>query len=134
MTDKIKQKGSLDSVAEDLFVELFCDSFGRYVIIDECHLGAADTYRKVLSYIKPEFTLGLTATSDRADGESILEDFKNVAHKLDLQQAVELGELVPIRCIRVKTNVDLSMVRINEVKYYAQDLESKLFVPERKSY
>lgn len=44
---------------------------------------------KVLSYFKPEFTLGLTATPDRADGESILEDFKNVAHKLDLQQAVE---------------------------------------------
>jgi len=54
-----------------------------------------------------------------------------VAHKLDLQQAVELGELVPIRCIRVKTNVDLSTVRINGIKYYAQDLESKLFVPER---
>lgn len=87
--------------------------------------------RKVLSYFKPEFTLGLTATPDRADGESIMEDFKNVAHKLDLQQAVELGELVPIRCIRVKTNVDLSTVRINGIKYYAQDLESKLFVPER---
>ena len=48
-----------------------------------------------------------------------------------MQQAVELGELVPIRCIRVKTNVDLSTVRINGIKYYAQDLESKLFVPER---
>jgi len=28
MTDKIKQKWSLGSVAEDLFVELFCDTFG----------------------------------------------------------------------------------------------------------
>lgn len=108
------------------------DDFG-YVIIDECHHGAADTYKKVLSYFKPEFTLGLTATPDRTDGESILEDFKNVAHKLDLPQAVELGVLVPIRCIRVKTNVDLSTVRINGVKYYAQDLESKLFVPERNN-
>ena len=53
--------------------------------------------------------------------------------KLDFQQAVELGVLVPIRCIRVKTNVDLSTVRINGVKYYAQDLESKLFVPERNN-
>ena len=98
---------------------------------DECHHGAADTYRKVLSYFRPEFTLGLTATPDRTDGESILEDFKNVAHKLDLKEAVELGELVPIRCIRVKTNVDLSTVRINGINYYSQDLESKLFVPER---
>jgi len=120
---------SIQSVARNL--ERFKpDDFG-YIIVDECHHGTADTYRKVLSYFKPEFTLGLTATPDRADGESILEDFKNVAHKLDLQQAVELGELVPIRCIRVKTNVDLSTVRINGIKYYAQDLESKLFVPER---
>jgi len=28
LTEKIKQKGSLGSVAEDLFVELFCDTFG----------------------------------------------------------------------------------------------------------
>lgn len=54
-----------------------------------------------------------------------------MAHKLDLQKAVELGELVPIRCIRVKTNVDLTSVRINGIKYNSQDLESKLFIPER---
>ncbi len=120
---------SIQSISRNL-EEFKPDDFG-YVIIDECHHGAADTYRKVLSYFKPEFTLGLTATPDRADGDSILEDFKNIAHKLDLKEAVELGELVPIRCIRVKTNVDLSTVRINGINYYSQDLESKLFVPER---
>ena len=120
---------SIQSISRNL-EEFKPDDFG-YVIIDECHHGAADTYRKVLSYFRPEFTLGLTATPDRADGESILEDFKNVAHKLDLKEAVELGELVPIRCIRVKTNVDLSTIRINGINYYSQDLESKLFVPER---
>jgi hypothetical protein len=44
---------------------------------------------------------------------------------------MEMGELSPIRCIRIKTNVDLSSVRINRIKYRSQDLESKLFVPER---
>lgn len=120
---------SIQSVARNLD-EFKPEDFG-YVIIDECHHATAESYRKILSYFKPEFTLGLTATPDRADGENILADFKNVAHKLDLKIAVELGELVPIRCIRVKTNVDLSTVRINGIKYYAQDLESKLFVPER---
>ena len=60
-----------------------------------------------------------------------MEIFQNVAHKLDLETAVELGVLVPIRCIRVKTNVDISNIRINGIKYNTQDLESKLFVPER---
>ncbi len=121
--------GSIQSVAKNI-EEFRPEDFG-YVIIDECHHGAASTYKKILGYFKPEFTLGLTATPDRADGEDLLEVFKKVAHKLDLHTAVEIGELVPIRCIRVKTNIDLSTVRINGIKYYSQDLESKLFVPER---
>lgn len=121
--------GSIQSVAQN--IEMFKpDDFG-YVIIDECHHSAASTYQKILSYFKPKFTLGLTATPERMDGEDILEIFKNVAHKLDLQTAVEMGELVPIRCIRIKTNVDISDVRINGIKYNSTDLESKLFVPER---
>ena len=61
----------------------------------------------------------------------MLELFQNVAHKMDLKTAVERGVLVPIRCIRVKTNIDLTDVRINGIKYNSQDLESKLFIPER---
>ena len=80
----------------------------------------------------PEMILGgLTATPERSDGEDMLELFQNVAHKMDLKTAVERGVLVPIRCIRVKTNIDLTDVRINGIKYNSQDLESKLFIPER---
>jgi superfamily II DNA or RNA helicase len=53
-------------------------------------------------------TLSLTATPEIADGEDILKLFKNVAHKLDLQTVVDIGELVPIRYIRVKTNEELA--------------------------
>lgn len=121
--------GSVQSISQSL-EEFNPEDFG-YIVIDEAHHGAAETYKKILRYFKPQFTLGLTATPERTDGEDLLETFKNVAHKLDLQKAVELGELVPIRCIRVKTNVDLTSVRINGIKYNSQDLESKLFIPER---
>lgn len=120
---------SIQSVVQNL--DAFSpDDFG-YIIIDEAHHGTANSYKKILGHFKPKFTLGLTATPDRTDGEDILELFKNVAHKLDLETAVEIGELVPIRCIRVKTNVDLSDVRINGIKYNSKDLESKLFVADR---
>ncbi len=121
--------GSIQSVAQNL-EDFQADDFA-YLIIDECHHGAAGSYKKILGYFQPEFTLGLTATPERIDGEDLLEIFQNIAHKLDLQTAVNLEELVPVRCVRVKTNVDLSTVRINGIKYYSQDLESKLFVPER---
>jgi len=111
-TERVKQPGahvvcgSVQSVA--LHLEQFKDNAFDYLIIDEAHHAAADTYQKVLTYFKPKFTLGLTATPERMDGKSILEIFKNTAHKLDIQTAVELGELTPVRCIRIHTNIDLT--------------------------
>lgn len=102
-----------------------------YIIIDECHHAASKSYQAILSYFKPKFILGLTATPERTDGQDMLELFQNVAHKMDLKTAVEQGILAPIRCVRVKTDIDLSDVRIHGIRYDAQDLESKLFVPER---
>ena len=121
--------GSVQSVA--LHLEDFKDDDFDYLIVDEAHHAAADTYQKVLSYFKPSFTLGLTATPERADDKSILDIFKNTAHKLDIQTAVEIGELVPVRCIRIHTNIDLTKVRFNSVQYNIRDLESKIYVPER---
>ena len=121
--------GSVQSIA--IHLDEFKDSDFDYLIVDEAHHAAADTYQKVLSYFKPAFTLGLTATPERADDKSILEIFKNTAHKLDIQTAVEIGELVPVRCIRIHTNIDLTKVRFNSIQYNIRDLESKIYVPER---
>lgn len=119
----------VQSISKDL--EKFSPTDFDYLIVDECHHAAANTYQKIFTYFHPKFILGLTATPERSDGEDMLELFQNVAHKMDLKTAVERGVLVPIRCIRVKTNIDLTDVRINGIKYNSQDLESKLFIPER---
>ena len=121
--------GSVQSVA--LHLDDFKNDDFDYLIVDEAHHAAADIYQKVLAYFKPAFTLGLTATPERADDKSILDIFKNTAHKLDIQTAVEIGELVPVRCIRIHTNIDLTKVRFNSVQYNIRDLESKIYVPER---
>jgi DNA or RNA helicases of superfamily II len=112
----------LDQFREDAF---------DYLIIDEAHHASADTYQKVLAYFKPQFTLGLTATPERADDVNILEIFKNTAHKLDIQTAVEIGALVPVRCIRIHTNIDMTKVRFNSVQYNIRDLDVKICVTER---
>lgn len=120
---------TVQSISKDL--EKFSPTDFDYLIVDECHHAAANTYQKIFTYFHPKFILGLTATPERSDGEDMLELFQNVAHKMDLKTAVDRGVLVPIRCIRVKTNIDLTDVRINGIKYNSQDLESKLFIPER---
>ena len=120
---------TVQSISKDL--EKFSPTDFDYLIVDECHHAVANTYQKIFTYFHPKFILGLTATPERSDGEDMLELFQNVAHKMDLKTAVERGVLVPIRCIRVKTNIDLTDVRINGIKYNSQDLESKLFIPGR---
>lgn len=113
---------ALDRFAPDVF---------EYIIVDECHHAAAETYQKIFKHFTPKFILGLSATPERNDGQDLLELFQTVAHKMDLKTAIEQGILAPIRCIRIKTNIDLSDVRIHGIKYNARDLESKLFIPER---
>lgn len=122
--------GSVQSVA--LHLERFRDNDFDYLIVDEAHHASAETYQKILAYFHPSFTLGLTATPERTDDNQVILDiFKNTAHKLDIQTAVEIGELVPVRCIRIHTNIDLTKVRFNSVQYNIRDLESKIYVPER---
>lgn len=121
--------GTVQSLSENL--SSFRPDDFNYLIIDEAHHATADSYQQILKYFKPQFTLGLTATEDRADGQSALEVFRSAAHRLSLREAVESGELVPIRCVRVDTNVDLTKVRFNEVQYNRRDIEEAILVPGR---
>lgn len=128
-TDTYVVCGSIQSIIRNL--DQFKPDDFAYLIIDECHHASAKSYTKILTYFRPKFTLGLTATPERADGADLLEVFQTVAHKLDIKDAVEAGVLCPVRCIRVKTNIDMSDVRINGFKYNALDLEQTIMIPDR---
>ncbi len=120
---------SVQSLSDSL-AEFSPESFD-YIIIDEAHHAPADTYKRILGYFRPKFILGLSATPDRPDGKSVLAFFQDSAHRMTIQEAVSKGELVPIRCVRVRTNVDLTHVRFNQIQYSAHDLENAVFVPAR---
>ena len=123
--------GSVQSISAHL--DDFSKDDFKYIVVDEAHHGTADTYKKIFDYFDADFTLGLTATPERADGEDVLKLFKNVAHKVDLETAVKKNYLSEIRCIRIKTDIDISDVRIHGIKYDQKDFESKLFVPQRNN-
>ena len=123
--------GTIQSIALNL--DLFQEDDFNYLIVDEAHHAAAETYQKVIKYFNPSFTLGMTATPERADDINILETFKNTAHKLDIQTAVEIGALAPVRCIRIHTNIDMSNVRFNSVKYNIRDLDNVIYVQDRNA-
>jgi len=120
---------TVQSISKSL--EAFDEREFGYIIIDESHHASAESYRKVIGYFRTKFILGLTATPERHDGQSLIEIFKNCSHRLELEDAIEQGLLVPIRCVRVKTNIDLNKIRYGGVDYRARDLGELLTIPDR---
>lgn len=61
-----------------------------YIIIDEAHRSAADTYQRVMGHFRPQFMLGMTATPERTDGFNVFELFDyNVPYEIRLNKALE---------------------------------------------
>lgn len=73
-------------------------SFGL-VIVDETHHATAATWKETIAHFmqNPDTRLlGVTATSDRADGESLRQIFRSVAFQYGIRDAIDHGYLVPI--------------------------------------
>ena len=78
-----------------------------YVVVDEVHHAAAESYRRILDRVDPAFLLGLTATPDRSDAADILGLFDDfVAYRADIARGIELGRLTPFHYVGVKDNID----------------------------
>ena len=79
-----------------------------YIVLDEAHHGTADSYRGLLTQFNPGVLLGLTATPERMDGESILPDFGgHFAAEIRLPEALEEKLLCPFHYFGVSDPVSL---------------------------
>ena len=71
------------------------------VITDEAHHAVAETYRRIVDYLRPRVHLGFTATPNRADGKGLAEAFDDIVFERDLRWGIEHGYLSDIDCRRV---------------------------------
>lgn len=89
-----------------------------YIIVDEAHHVTSKSYKEVVDYFEPNFLLGLTATSNRMDGNSIYEVFdENIACDIRLNDALEHNLVVPFHYFGISDiqtldyeNIDLSKI------------------------
>ncbi|MGL5617163.1 MAG: DEAD/DEAH box helicase [Sarcina sp.] len=87
---------TIQSLSKDEILKSFDSNHFDYIIIDEVHKAGAKTYDKILSYFKPEFLLGMTATPERTDDFDIFKVFDyNIAYEIRLKQALEEDLLCP---------------------------------------
>ena len=100
-----------------------------YVVVDEAHHTAAPTRDKVVTYFKPKFLLGLTATPIRGDGKDIYAYYHdNIAISLPLEVALVDGLLTPIIYKTLSDNVDTNELYMALSNLEGLDLDS-LFTP-----
>ncbi len=99
--------------------------FYDYIIVDEFHHAAANTYQKLLSYYTPKILLGLTATPERMDGQSILSYFDNrIAAEIRLPEAIDRKLLCPFQYFGVTDEIDLKDLKWERGGYDKRELSN----------
>lgn len=120
---------SVQSLKQPVLDKLSAEHF-EFVVIDEFHHAEASTYRRLLNHLQPQELLGLTATPERSDGESVQKFFDyRVAHELRLWDALHLQLLTPMHYYGIADGTDLTGLTWNRNKqaYDATEL-SDLYV------
>lgn len=125
-----------------------------WIVIDEVHRAAAESYQRIFDYFKPDFWFGMSATPVRGDGKSIYELFDfNVACHIGIRLALEEDLLCPFHYYAIddleiddqkadelshfERLVDDERIRhiLRETKYYGYSgsrLKGLMFVSSRK--
>lgn len=81
--------------SQETYKKFSPDAFD-FIIVDEVHRGAANSYKPVFEYFNSEFVLGLTATPERPDSGDIFRLFDfNVPYEIRLKAALDADMLAP---------------------------------------
>ena len=103
-------------------IEGYPKDYFKTIVIDEAHHAAAPSYRRVIDYFNPPFLLGVTATPQRSDSVRLVDVFDEIVYYKSIQDLIEDGWLSPLIGYRVKTNVDISDVEIQNGDYITSSL------------
>lgn len=124
---------SVQTLSRAAFLERHDLSRFDYVVIDEFHHAAADSYLRLLDALSPRFLLGLTATPFRGDHRDLLELCDGtLAYQVGLFEAIALGWLVPFRYFGVADTVVYDDTLLTARRTYdARKLTRRVNTPER---
>lgn len=97
-----------------------------YVVVDEFHHAAADSYQRLLAHVRPKVLLGMTATPERADGLDVMGWFGGEASaEIRLPDAIGRRLLCPFQYFGVSDCVDLGDLTWQRGGYDVRQLEAR---------
>lgn len=106
---------TIHTVHSRRMVEKLGSLFWRMVIVDEAHHLPAKTFDQFISAVQPHYLLGLTATPERSDGQSLMHYFDSrpdgsPAVSLRLWDALDQQLLTPFEYYATADDTDMTSV------------------------
>lgn len=118
--------------SQNRFLEFERNEFD-FIVVDEVHRAAADTYKNIIEYFEPKFLLGMSATPWRNDSKNkkLFELFDdNIVYQVTLQDALDEDLLCPfhyygISDLKFEGNIvnddfDSNKLNTNEKKLFSK--------------
>ena len=114
---------------EDIYCQ-YDKSYFDAIVFDEVHHTSASSYKRIMDYFKPKFTLGMTATPDKRDdqlaGKNIYELFNHqIAYEIRLQEALEEDLLCPFHYFGITDiamhDSEATYTNIDDFRYLTSD-------------
>ena len=106
---------TIQTISKQAHLNKFEPSHFEYIVIDETHRAAADSYQRIMNHFSPKFLLGMTATPERTDGDDIFKMFDhNIAYEIRLHRALSEEMLSPFHYYGV-TDLTINDQEVDEL-------------------
>ena len=128
---------TIQTFSKEVHLEQFDPNTFDYIIIDEFHHAASESYQKILNYFTPQFLLGITATPERMDGLNIFKLVDhNIAYEIRLYDALAQDLLTPFHYFGIQDDeaIDYEAIPQKNGLYIEKDLVEALELSSRTDY
>ena len=118
--------GSVQTLSRQTRLKRFSSDHFKTVIVDEAHHILSESYQRIVRYFSAAKVLGVTATPDRGDAQSLGQYFEDIAHEVSLVDLIRGGYLAPITVRTVPLKIDISGVSTRAGDFNDEELAEGL--------
>lgn len=106
------------------------------IICDEAHHSVAQSYTNIFEYFRifqddSKLLVGVTATPRRGDKVGLNAVYQEIVYSKDILGMIQAGWLCPIRAYRIKTNADLTGVKVVRGDFVESELSEAVNTTDR---
>ena len=113
-------------------LDVFDQADFDYVVVDEFHHAAAETYRRVLAHFQPRFLLGLTATPERGDAADLMALCSdNLVYDCGLTEGINRRLLSPFRYRAIVDTTDYEHIPWRSGRFDSEELTAHIATQQR---